>query len=56
MNVKSTSRPSIKQLAVLLVVAILFFYGMDQIVMSFQGLPLNPDLSPANTKELLINS
>lgn len=29
------------------VVVVLFFYGLDHLVMGIQGLPLNPDLSPA---------
>jgi hypothetical protein len=32
-------------LAIVIVVA--FFYGLDHFVMSAQGLPLNPDLTPA---------
>ena len=28
--------------------AILFFYGLDQLIMTAQGLPLNFNLTPAN--------
>jgi hypothetical protein len=31
-----------------LVIALAFFYGMDQILMSAQGLPLDWSLSPKN--------
>ena len=27
--------------------SLLFFYGMDLAIMAMQGLPLNPDLTPA---------
>ncbi|MCU7810329.1 MAG: hypothetical protein KZQ77_03720 [Candidatus Thiodiazotropha sp. (ex Notomyrtea botanica)] len=29
------------------VITLAFFYGLDHLVMSMQGLPLNLDLSPA---------
>ncbi len=29
------------------VVVLALFYGLDHLVMGIQGLPLNPDLSPA---------
>lgn len=29
------------------VVVLVAFYGLDHLVMAIQGLPLNPDLSPA---------
>ncbi len=31
-----------------LVLVSAFFYGLDHMVMSMQGLPLNVDLTPAN--------
>jgi len=30
-----------------IVLTLLFFYGLDQFIMSIQGLPLNMNLSPA---------
>jgi len=29
------------------IIAVVAFYGLDHLVMGIQGLPLNPDLSPA---------
>ena len=29
------------------IVSVVFFYGLDHLVMSLQGLPLNLDLTPA---------
>ena len=36
-------------LAVVIAIAIMLvvFYGLDHLIMGMQGLPLNPDLSPA---------
>lgn len=34
--------------AAALALALLYFYGLDQLVMAAQGLPLHADLSPAH--------
>ena len=33
--------------AVAFLLALLYFYGLDHLIMSVQGLPLNLDLTPA---------
>lgn len=44
MNSKSHRRALLAIAA--LVLAVLYFYGLDHLVMALQGLPLNADLSP----------
>lgn len=43
----SKSRRRVLRAVAALALTLLCFYGLDQLVMSLQGLPLNADLSPA---------
>lgn len=43
---RTLSRRALLAVAVL-ALALLYFYGMDHLVMTAQGLPLHADLSPA---------
>lgn len=33
--------------AIAIIIMLAVFYGLDHMIMGMQGLPLNPDLSPA---------
>ncbi|MCU7873814.1 MAG: hypothetical protein KZQ91_13820 [Candidatus Thiodiazotropha sp. (ex Lucinoma borealis)] len=47
-NDKNSALSMLISIIVSFAIALTFFYGLDHLVMSMQGLPLNPDLSPAS--------
>ena len=44
----STTFETLRRWVVVFAVALVFFYGMDQLLMSAQGLPLGWTLAPQN--------
>jgi len=43
----TATRPALLQALAAVLLVLLFFYGLDHVVMSMQGLPLGWDLAPA---------